>query len=80
MTIDTYTLVCVYRDGRSLTKGGLELIDLYDPGVRYPGTGERPMSIHLSPAPPESVLQTVITTLKCKLMPGVPKGQVTYGN
>lgn len=80
MTIDTYTLVLSYRGGEIIRKTDLELIDLYDPGVRYPGTGERPVSIHLSPAPPEPVLSTVVATLKCKLMPGVPKGQVTYGN
>ncbi len=80
MIIDTYTLTMHYRSGGKVVKEGLELIDLYDPGVRYPGTGERPVSIHLSPAPPESILNEVVGTLRCKLMPGVPKGQVTYGN
>lgn len=80
MQIDFYSLVLTYRNGEVISKGELELIDLYDPGVRHPTTGDRPVRIHLSPVPPESVLLTMVNRLKSKLAPGVPKSQVTYGN
>lgn len=80
MTIDSYTLVLTYRGGEVIRKTDLELIDLYDPNVRYPNTGERPVMIHLKPSPPATVLESIIARLKVKLAPGLPKSQVTYGN
>ncbi len=75
-----YTMNLEYRNGYIASVTGLSLMNILHAPVKHYQTFERPQGITIYPIPPDRFKESIRNTLKEKLHPGVPKGEVKYAN